>query len=159
MVTPYDAFRPQSPQDLGAINDATIRRTEWQISQPQIFVPPAAGADFPPFTLGNRAFKLLFMFGQLATSAAVANRTPQLVFKTQNGEVLARLVAPSNQAASLTQSYTWGIDVVSQSVLGGDVGQSMPDLWMPPGASISIITGLIDVADQWTLGSCLYLMG
>lgn len=116
---------------------------------------PAAGADFSAISVPNRLWKLGLLFGKLVTSSAVATRVPQVIIQNIEGDTVAKLPAPSTQAASLTQFYTWGIDILNQSVTGTDVSQSLPDLWLPPGAKIVVTTAAIDVADQWSLGATL----
>ena len=153
-----EEYAPIGPDDLAGQFTGRLARTEWLGPQGGAFSTPAAGADFAPFTIANRAFQVLTLFGQLVTSAAVANRAPQILYQLPSGETLMRVPQPAVVTASLTTRFSWGIGLVSQTLLALDEAQSIPEVWLPPGSKVSIVTGSLDVADQWSLGSVLYFM-
>lgn len=153
-----DDYAPIGPDDLAGQVAGRLIRSEWLAPQGGLLGTPVAGADFAPFTVSNRVFQVMTLFGQLVTSAAVANRAPQIVYSLQDGETLMKVPQPAVVTASTTTRFSWGIGLVSQTLLSLDEAQSIPEVWLPPGAKVSIVTGSLDVADQWSLGSVLYLI-
>jgi hypothetical protein len=130
---------------------AGIGRPLIGIKQAVPIANPAAGADWQTKVPGGEQWHILVGHYLLTTSAAVANRVINLqilidgllIWNVVDGTAVAasqtrthnllRSYAPSNTAASVTISNL-----------------PIPDVWLPPGATIGTITSAIDVADQYS---------
>lgn len=121
---------------------------------------PAAGADWSFTPANNAHVKLLSIVATLVTSAAVSNRGPALVTKTNNGDTIAIDLNKSSQAASSTAVYGFRSDAPSygSDSAGPNVQTSCPGFWLPPGAVVASSTANIQAADQWSAIVATYLV-
>lgn len=109
---------------------------------------PAAGAS-PSITVpAGHSWRVLSIYASLVTGAAVANREAHL--QVSDGNAVYLDVPPAAvQAASLTRSYVW-YPHAAQVAVGTGQAIAVPELVLDAPAVISLATGAIDAADQWT---------
>ena len=120
----------------------------------QLFVSPAAGADFKltvPDTGG--IWELVALSFQLVTSSAVANRGLTLNVKDHDGNIVFHSSFSTAITASLTilvsagPVYASGVgDITTTKV----VGLALPEGPYLPGWTINSLTNLIDTGDQFS---------
>lgn len=112
---------------------------------------PAAGADLSIVVPGGSVWIPRALTATLTTSAAVANRST-MVQLTDGTAVLFTLPTGLAHAASLAARYSWvnGNDFLVGSVAGGNITSDLPDMALPAGYTITTVTTLVDVADQWS---------
>lgn len=121
-----------------------LRRYPRAVQVPQ----PAAGADWTITVPAGVLWRLVSAFGLLATSSAVANRTAVLSIGDGDTE-FCRIPATGVQAASLTESYTWGVGLDSENT-GPSQSQAIPEYVLHAGAIVKSATANVDVGDQWS---------
>jgi hypothetical protein len=111
---------------------------------------PAAGAEISETVPTGARWELLTFQATLVTSAAVANRVPQLVLD-DGASTLFRVGAALNQAASLTQRRSWFQGSAAPYLdNASNVPSPLPgNIRLPSGARIKTITLAIDAADQY----------
>lgn len=112
---------------------------------------PAAGADWNAVVPAGCAWELLSAEGTLTTSAAVANRVPNLRIRDAAGLELSRIGPQAVQAATLVGVFSY---LVGFGTVAGVSGQQMPlpspPFFLPSGWQVGSVTTAIDVADQWS---------
>lgn len=123
--------------------------TAWRRSR--IVVPvasPAAGSDWSLTVPAGHVYRLVSIYGELVTSAAVATRVP---FLTVSDGVSAFLKVPpfASQVASLTRRYAWFPESGGDAT-GLGIASPFPGLALVAGWSLAAATDLLDVADQWS---------
>jgi hypothetical protein len=109
---------------------------------------PAAGADWSTTVPAGHLWQPFSVTAQLVTSAVVANRQAVLVLG-DGTNIYAYLTAPAVQAASATVIYTWA-NVDTFVALGSRQVAALPDVSIPPGWTIGVVTSALDVGDAWT---------
>lgn len=112
---------------------------------------PAAGAEISETVPTGARWELLAFFALLTTSAAPANRVPQLVID-DGTSTLFRIGGALNQAASLAQRRSWYQGAPAPFLdNANNVGMPLPSaIRLPAAARIKTITAAIDVADQYS---------
>jgi hypothetical protein len=111
---------------------------------------PAAGADFLFTVPASTRMRITSLDAVFTTSAAVANRNPSLIID-DGANVLAEINVGINQAASLTQEYTWGDSLPLTALFNNNVMAPLPSqIVLPANFRVRSETTLIDVADQWS---------
>lgn len=123
--------------------------------QPRLFpfpVPsPAAGQEFRLTPQGQGGWLVQSLQFTLATSVAVANRSPLLTL-TDGTTPFLRFDVPAVVAASATvryQAYEGAFPAVGVSGLV-TLGWPARGVWLPQGYSLQSATALLDVADQYS---------
>lgn len=121
----------------------------WRRYRTAITVPnPAAATDWS-YSIGASTILHLFSISALYTADAnVATRSTTLAVAIGGLTIVAPPVGP-NVTAGGTMLYTWAahIDTVASGVRAQ---QSIPDLWLEPGATISVSTASKQAGDQWS---------
>jgi hypothetical protein len=110
---------------------------------------PAAGAAAVVSVPGDRFYRLITARFSLATSAAVATRTPQLLWQTADSVEWARFPASGGIGASSSVVAQWA--VATGSTYTGNDGSllvSIPDVIIRPGDRIVLSAANIQAADQ-----------
>lgn len=132
---------------------ATLQRVQRFVKVPT----PAAGAGWSFTIPGESVARVRGVIGKLTTSAIVANRQPMLQVGDGSSTFMA-LAAPSNIAASLAPLVSFAGPGASAggSGAGGVLTSALPDLILPAGYVLSMVTTAIDVTDQWTQCVVLY---
>lgn len=120
----------------------------WVASVATALGNPAAGADWSTAVVAGK--QVVAVRAQLATSAVAGSRVPALRLRDSANNVLAEMPAPNPQAASLTEQYTWAIDVVSYTAGTRNVAPLPSGLVVPAGGNLISSTTALDVADQWS---------
>lgn len=118
---------------------------------------PAAGAAFVYSFPGETYTALMAVSFTLTTSAAVANRYPELAVLDGDSNVIFKVASPTALAASLVRRTYFASDmgaVVSSP--SGDESLPFPDTVFPPGFKARITATALDVADTIT-GIRLYV--
>lgn len=112
---------------------------------------PAAGADWSFTIPGGSVMHVRAIRAALVTSAVVANRRPVLTI-TDGNDTVAEVSVASSFTATQTASQSWLINVGAQLAgLGGNGNYApLPDLWLPAGSVVSVVTAGIDAGDQWS---------
>lgn len=112
--------------------------------------PPAAGADFIYSIPAKARWRINAIRATLATSAAVANRTPVLQLRDLSGSVYFVTGNNNAQLASTTVDYNYGESLPMVQVGPTDFCAALPDeLRLESGGSIRSLTGNLQAADQW----------
>lgn len=110
---------------------------------------PAAGAAFTYRFPGETYTALVAVAFTLTTSAAVANRYPELAILDGDGGAIFRVASPTALVASLARRTYLAADmggvVTSPS---GDESLPFPDTMFPPGFQARITATALDAADQ-----------
>lgn len=119
---------------------------------------PAAGADWSVQVPAGVTWEVQAVYGQLATSAVVANRFPVLVITDAASNPLVNAnPGGGGQTATQTHKYTWAIDAASNQNTSANPSTPIPDVVLPAGATIASSTLNLDAADQWSAVS-LYVV-
>ena len=117
---------------------------------------PAAGSDWKFTPSPTARVNVRSIIGTLTTSATVANRVPALQIVARDGQVIFDTASSSAQAASLANVWQWDAGMSGASFSGAYswssvvVTNAMPDLWIPPGFIVKVVTRLLDTTDAWT---------
>lgn len=121
----------------------------------QVGDTPAAGADWSVKVPGGHAWRLISVYAQLVTAAAVADRQVNLVL---NDNIADFLVLPpvAVQAASLTNTYSW-VEHGNQAQVGTVQALELPEVILPAGWTVKVSTTNLQAADQWTAPRLLVL--
>lgn len=110
---------------------------------------PAAGAEFSETVPTNARWRLISLYAQLVTGAAVANREPALVIDDGATNVHASAVHTS-QAASLTHQHVWSINNQRAAMNVHTVHPApLPDGILMGGYRIRSSTANIQAADDY----------
>lgn len=121
----------------------------WRRSRITVAIPsPAAGADWSFAIPSGHVYRLLSVYAQLVTSAAVATRVARLAF-TDGDRTFLDVPPFATQAASLTRRYAWAVSPAA-TAQGTGILSSLPEVELQAGWTIASVTDLIDVADQWS---------
>ena len=117
-----------------------------------VLVPvPAAGADWIVTPPAGATWELLHVKAILATSAVAANRSPVLRIRDNAGLDLdaypAAAVVPASSA--IEQGWESGLGTPATVILNVATMSEPPPL-VPLGGSLRVLTGNLDVADQWS---------
>ena len=110
---------------------------------------PAFGANFTRVVPVETYERVVALRYQLATSAVVGNRFPQIRFADQDGSDFLRSAGAGTIVASA--SVLPSLVVNGAGNVGGTTGDTfgtLPDLLLPPLYSISIAVAGIDAGDQ-----------
>lgn len=114
---------------------------------------PVAGAEFVVSPRAGEDWRIIGIRATLTTSAAVANRVPELVWDDQT-TIGAGVAAMTTQPASVAVTYNFAVmsSAFSTGALatGAKANVGLPELILPTGYRARSITSLIDVADQWS---------
>ena len=112
---------------------------------------PAAATDFSIIVPGGRVWRPLAVTAQLVTDATVATRSTSLQVTDQTNTVVA-IEAFANQAASLTELYSYSVGSVTGAGGAGNqvVTTALPDMALPAGYTIKSVTTNMGAADQWS---------
>jgi hypothetical protein len=112
---------------------------------------PAAGAEISETVPTGARWEVITFQALLTTSAAVANRIPQLVLD-DGATTLFRVGAALNQAASLAQRRSWFQGAPAPYLdNANNVPMPLPEnIRLPAGARIKTVTLAIDAADQYS---------
>ena len=129
---------------------AGAARPRWEGPGVHTVQTPAVGHDWSWSGPSIGAFKVLAVRATLTTSAAVANRHPGLTYTDRQGNVLAVSVPVASVTASETAGLTWAHGLTTITGAGTEQPIALADLWLPDGATVSVVTANIDVADQWS---------
>lgn len=128
--------------------------------RPVTVAAPAAGADWSVKVDGGEVWMVLDGTATLATSVAVASRSPRLI-GTDGNVTYRRVGAGVDQAASLTVAYS-----INPGAGAGNTAGASSAAWptpvplvVPPSHSIGTNTGAIQAADQWSAIALLVLVG
>ena len=114
---------------------------------------PAPGADISFTPSMGEQFALLTLFAQLATSAAVANRVPNLKLLDRNNDLLCQIpMTPTALVASTTQPFSMAWGISSPQLNNGVNTAPLPENAWPDGLKLTTATTGIQAADQWSLG-------
>ena len=95
----------------------------------------------------ERMISCVFNFN---TSAVVAARQVQIVYVDQDSNRFARVVAPSTQTASLTNTYNCVVGVTAQAVVGTHQEIPLPPLVLTAGWKIQWNCANLDGGDTFT---------
>jgi hypothetical protein len=112
---------------------------------------PAAGAEWSITVPAGACWEVLHVSATLATSAVVANRQPQLVYRNQDGLSLAIFSSASSQAASLTNALQWDAGLgaaVNTTAIEAPI--STPAIPLQAGWTVRSSAAPLDVGDQWS---------
>jgi hypothetical protein len=111
---------------------------------------PAAGADWVQTVPAGEQWIIRSVRAQLVTSAAAANRVPQLEVTDGAGHIVTLIPTTANQAASLTVGYNWFPEAQLIN-FNGQVLLPFPlEVRAQPGFTIQSVTTAIQAADQWS---------
>ena len=110
---------------------------------------PAAGAGFTYTASGGAVENVRAIRFQLATSAAVANRTVRLELQDGDATPVLAIEHTAALAASLSRQYSF-LTGLGAAIIGAGTRDAMPlpDVFVPVGFSWVLIVGAIDAADQ-----------
>lgn len=112
---------------------------------------PIAGAEFTAQVPGGTVWELLSVFGILTTSATVANRMPALIVRDADGVQLERISASTNEAASTTVSWWWGVGLGAENTSNGiSTPLPTPPIPMQAGWTLTSSTANLDATDAWS---------
>lgn len=113
---------------------------------------PAAGADWTFVPSTSDSVRLLAITAKLVTSATVDSRVVVLQATDIDGNLLDAFPATAAQAASKTVTYVWDNSASGISASEDDLtlSQSVPNFWLPPGATVASATALLQAGDQWS---------
>ena len=119
---------------------------------------PPAGAEWTAQPDNLRAWKVLAALGSLTTAVAVANRFPGLVIHT-DGQDIWQGAVPTAITASLTVpvSYAPEVTSASQATAAWPAQLEIPEMWLPPGSTVSSKTPGLQAADQYAATQLLVL--
>lgn len=111
---------------------------------------PAAGAEIVETVPAGVRWRPLLLTHAFTTSAAVANREPQLALD-DGANLLALIPSGSSQPASLTLQYSWSRGAAVQfAAVGVSAAGVMPDIVLPAGARIRTQTVNLQAADNYS---------
>lgn len=111
---------------------------------------PAAGANWGIVVPTGAAWVLNSARATLTTSAAAANRIPDLQIKDGSGNVVLDAMAAVAQTASLTDFWSWSPGAANSTVLGSVNTVALPaGFKLNAGWSINQVTQNLQAADQW----------
>lgn len=135
----FPSFPPASPLDGGGALRSIAGTT------------PGAGVELSETVPTGARWELLAFQATFVTSAAAANRVPQLTLD-DGTTVYYQLGAALNQAASLTQRRSWFQGAPAPYL---DNANNLPlplpmNLRLGAGHRIRTVTAAIDVGDQWS---------
>lgn len=109
---------------------------------------PAAGADWS--SAQGSTHQVISVFATLATSAAVANRLPALQILDAAAHIVVALPASSVQAAALTETYVWGVNLPFTSGNNQNLIPIPAGIVVANGWTIRTVTSALQAADQWS---------
>jgi hypothetical protein len=113
---------------------------------------PAAGADWSFAVPANARWRLQFVVARLTTSAAVANRVPNLFVNDDTGTRVWSMAASAVIAASINAQFTCQ---AATPLTPQDTTYTIvvlpPNLTMGPNSVFGTSTTAIQAADQWSL--------
>jgi hypothetical protein len=135
----YPQTQPQPPSaGIGITRSVTI-------------TTPAAGANWSITVPAGASWTLTSVRATLATSAAVANRVPDLQIKDGSGNIVMDALAGVAQTATLTDTWSWSSGGVTSTVLGASNSVALPWAFrLNPGWVIQQVTTGLQAADQWS---------
>jgi hypothetical protein len=109
---------------------------------------PAVATDPTVTVPAGHVWRVRAVYAELATSAAVANRSPRLVV-TDGVATFLSIPPVAVITASLTGRLAW---LPGPGAYGAAAGQvnPIPELELQAGWVMSLVTAAIDVADQYT---------
>lgn len=128
------------------------------LGAPRVFTvsPPGAGNDAVVPVSQKYAMKVDAITFTVTASNVVATRVIELVFAGSGGNVFARQLAVQSVLANV-QNICCFARFASSTGSGTSIQQQiMPDLWIPPGGSLSIHLVNGDVGDTITGIAGLY---
>lgn len=111
---------------------------------------PAVGSDLSWKGPTRSAFTVVTFHAAFTSSATVANRAFSLRMTDADGNIIADLGSGVTVAASSSSITTWGIGLSSNIADVNAAVQSLPQIWLPPGAVLKTDTGNIQAGDQWS---------
>ncbi len=120
----------------------------WPIST--VSADPAAGAEISLTCPTNLRMRLMGMVFTLVTSAAVANRVVSVVIDDATN-ILLQVPSPSDQAASLTYTYSLGVGLPFQAVRNNIVTMPLSeDAWLKGTYRVRTLTGGLQAGDDFS---------
>ncbi len=138
--------------------------TNFGVSSPLIRIQGTpvvtVGTDWSITVPDGVRWKILYLSARLVTSAAVANRLPNMTMTTPIPSTMGCIPA-FVQAASLTVNWKWFNGAPDFSLAGTPAG-TVNDVAYPPGLTvlggfkIGPITQNLQVADQWDQVACVF---
>lgn len=115
---------------------------------------PAAGADFTVTVPSGKFWRLLTMIATLQTSAVVAARAVKLFIDDGTDNLYETGNNDTGHSASITAQYSFapGCPMSTTAVPASAVLRHfpVPEMVLMPGYRIRIVTGALDVGDQWS---------
>jgi len=121
--------------------------------QPFSVAQPAAGQNWTFTVPANTVYKLDTFSFTLVTSATVATRFITLEFTDASGNIIFAATNGTGQAASLTARTTASRFINYLAVAGSNASGSqfpLPDVWLPAGYIVKVVTTNLDAADQFS---------
>lgn len=124
----------------------------WAVVETTAVKQPAVGTDWSLTVPGGKAWQLLYVHGQLVTSAVVANRLPILTIDNGSGELVqTRMALRSVITATTTAQCEWQRFASDAAVTVSNVFYGhIPESVLPGGTRLIMATQAIDVGDQWS---------
>lgn len=114
---------------------------------------PVAGSDFVIVVPSPEDWRVIGVRATLTTSAAVANRVPEIVYDDQTN-IGAGVVAMTTQPASTAVVYNFAClsSAFSTGALatGAKANIGIGEWILPTAYRLRVITTAIDAADQWS---------
>jgi hypothetical protein len=112
---------------------------------------PAAGANWSITVPPGASWTLISARATLVTSAAAANRTPNLQIKDGSGNIVLDALGGVAQTASLTVTWSWSAGAATSTVLSSVNSVGLPQgLKLNAGWVIQQATANLQAADQWS---------
>jgi hypothetical protein len=131
------------------VGEYVVDRIQADLGQVVPIPAPAAGAGFSYKYGRNEFWKPRVVCFQLVTSATVASRIVYLDVIDGGGLKIGRFSSGYTQTASLTSVYTFGINMNEYGAnAAASIGAPIPELWLHPGAKLSVGVTAIDTTDQ-----------
>lgn len=140
-VLPQLTWPPSGDVGQSRLADSTV-----------VFPAPviAAGATYAILTNSSMPFYLLSWHVQFVTAVAVANR--RMKMQVQDAAILVEEWYSSvDQAASLNQTYEWGLTSVVGAVQANKIQVNFPGCYVVSGGNLTILVDNIQAADQLSL--------
>lgn len=112
---------------------------------------PAAGSDWSLFVPGGVVWQVQSILTRFNTNATVANRVPAIVIGDGSNNVM-RVSGANAATASNTHRYCWmkTFGVSNGPDVSNAMSTSFPDVPIPGGWQIQVVTTGLQAGDAWT---------
>ncbi len=137
-------------EDVRASFPATYDRTGPYRTIIEPIASPAAGGNIAWNLATNRNVKLDAFSCLFVTSAVVANRGPVLIVKDSAGNIIWQLGGTAAVVASTSERLFWALSLAGSNNGVNNQANALPEMWLPPGCTLSTITANLDVGDQFS---------